>query len=51
MYLITSTNNFFQYNLYSQPDLNYCEILLKKYFNLNYFNISVAYIEEEYSKK
>ena len=36
---------------YSQPDLNYCETLLKEYFNLDYLNISVVYIEEDSSKK
>ena len=50
-YLLTSTNNFFQNDLYSQPDLNYCETLLKNYFNLDYLNISVVYIEEDSSKK
>ena len=49
-YLLTSTNNFFQNDLYSQPNLNYCETLLKNYFNLDYFNISVVYIEEESTK-
>ncbi len=41
--LVTSTNNFFQNDKYIQPDLNNCQIILQKYFNINNLILSITY--------
>ena len=49
-YIFTSTNNFIQNDNYIQPDLKNCENILKDYFNLDYLNITVNYLNYEIYK-
>ncbi len=49
-YIFSSTNNYIENDNYVKPDLMNCEIILKEYFNIDNFNITVNYKNNEISK-
>ena len=49
-YIFSSINNYIENDNYVKPDLMNCEIILKEYFNIDNFNITVNYKNNEISK-